>query len=87
MRDTLRDLTSQTNRLAKTIERIEVKQRWSIFAHPTKFFFFSFMNGLFIAIGSTFGVALILLIFHYLGYLPIIGELANQAREVIQNTR
>ncbi len=85
LRAALRKLSSETNKLARTVERIEIKQRWSIYAHPLKFFIFSFMNGLFIALGSTFGVALVLLLFHYLGYIPILGDLSNGALKSLQD--
>lgn len=74
LRHSLSDLAHETNRLASTIDSIEKTGQWSVFTRPRKFLFFSFLNGLMIALGSTIGFALVLYILQLLGYLPIIGQ-------------
>lgn len=77
------DLARETKQLAATIRRIEAKRHWSIYAHPWRFFLFSFLNGLFVVLGSTLGVAIVLYIFSWLGYLPVLGDLFTGLRQTI----
>ena len=79
----IKELGDQTEHLANTIHKIETKQRWSIYAHPWRFFVFSFLNGLFIVLGSTFGVALVFYGLHLLGYLPIFGDFFEALSSVL----
>lgn len=83
----VKELARETNHLARTVERIEIKQKWSIYAQPAKFFWFSFLNGLFIALGSTLGVILIIWLSQALGYLPLFGNLFSGLKDALVETR
>lgn len=74
VKDPRTDLTEQVERVAKVLTSLEQHREWSAYAHPGRFMFFSFMNGLMVALGSTIGFALVLYLLKLLGYLPVIGE-------------
>lgn len=79
--DSAAQLATEVRRLSTIIERLEVRQ--SFFVRPGHYLLFSFLNGLFIFLGSTVGVALFLWLLNILGYLPGLGEAAGLIKSVI----
>ncbi len=75
------ELARETKRLAAIVERLA--KRDALFAHPARYLLFSFLNGLFIFLGSTVGVALLLWLLNLLGYLPFIGDLTKMITRTI----
>lgn len=80
-----RRLADQTNHLATTISNLDT--RTSIFARPYKYLIFSFLQGLFVFLGSTVGVALVLVILRALGYLPGLGTVATSIKDLITHAK
>lgn len=76
-------LTREVARVTKALNQLESQREWSAYAHPWKFLFFSFLNGLMVALGSTLGLALVLYLLNLLGYLPIIGEVFTFLRQSV----
>jgi|GEM_PF-3767057 len=68
------DLAKQVERVARTLDSLEKRREWSAYAHPWRFLWYSFLNGLMVALGSTIGFAAVLYLLNVLGYLPVIGE-------------
>ena len=80
-KDPVLELARETNKLGVLIERL--MSRDAVFARPGRYLLFSFLNGLFVFLGSTVGVALLLWILNLLGYLPILGDLATAAKRAL----
>jgi hypothetical protein len=75
------ELARETHRLGVLVERLMARD--AVFARPWRYLFFSFLNGLFIFLGSTVGVAILLWILNLFGYLPFLGDAAQMIRNTI----
>jgi hypothetical protein len=58
-------------------------KRDAVFARPWRYMMFSFLNGLFIFLGSTLGVAILLWILNLMGYLPVLSDIAGPLKSAI----
>lgn len=75
------ELARETRKLGVLIERLMARD--AVFARPWRYLLFSFLNGLFIFLGSTVGVALLLWILNLMGYLPILGDIAQVVKRML----
>jgi len=75
------ELAKETRRLGVLVERL--MKRDAVFARPWRYMMFSFLNGLFIFLGSTLGVAILLWILNLMGYLPVLSDIAGPLKSAI----
>ncbi len=82
----LSELSESVKKMAVIVERVERKRYFSIIDHPWKFMFFSFLQGMAIAIGTTVGIGVvvtsIIWVFDYLGIFP---GFVQTVKELIYN--
>lgn len=80
-KDPVLELARETNKLGTLVEKLMTRD--AMFARPGRYLLFSFLNGLFVFLGSTVGVALLIWILKLMGYLPFLSDLAQFARRAI----
>lgn len=79
----VRDLQKETQKLATTINNIEYRYQLSAFVHPWRYLILAFLYGLFMFLGSTAGVLLIVYVIGRLGFLPYIGSFFTDLKNIV----
>ena len=77
------ELAKETKKLSIIVNNLSRQKDWSAYANPKKFLLFSLLNGLFVVVGSTIGLALIFYLLNLLGYIPWLGNFFAALKETI----
>lgn len=81
-------LTREVRELTKEIARLKDMDFMQVFNRPIKFFFYSFMKGLMVGLGSVLGasvlVALLIYLLTKISFVPIVGDFVKDIVQQIQ---
>lgn len=82
-----KELIKAAKELSKEVRKLKRLEVIRIFKHPAKFFWFSFMKGVAVGLGTVFGLTVVLsLLIYLLGkieFVPIVGEFVQEVIEQI----
>ncbi len=86
----VKELTKESQTLAKEVNNLKNLEFIQVFKHPLKFMWFSFLKGLMVGFGSVLGATVLVALFLYilakLSVLPGVGEYVNTFIKEIQES-